>query len=104
MNKFGAMRSEAVQKFGDDPNKAAIASRSLDFLEEWSQLSGCDGCNLNVLTRWKRKRECSQYIKAGLKRAREEEHGFLGALLSAVAFQIVVQLIVKWIMERFFDK
>ena len=98
------MREEANNKFGQDPNESAIAGRAIDFLEEWSKMSNCDGRNLNIFSKWKRRRECAAYITAGLYRAREEEHGFLGALLAAVAFQVLVQVIVKWIMARFFDK
>ncbi len=103
MSKFELLRSEAQVQFGKDPNGSAIASRALDFLEEWSQKSSCDGCGLNLLEKRKRKQECAEYIKAGLYRAREEEHGFLGALLTAIAFQLLVQLVVRWIMKKFFE-
>ena len=105
MSKFSAMRKEADKKFGKDPNESAVASRSLDLLEDWGKMAGCnDGARLSIFSRWKKKRECAKYIKDGLYKAREEEYGFLGALLTAVAFQIMVQVIVKWIMTRFFEE
>ena len=104
MSKFQRLREEAEVKFGQDPNEAAISSRALDFLEEWSQLCGCDGTNLSFLEKRSLKKECANYITTSLYRAREEEYGFLGALLGAIAFSLLVQIIVKWIMNRFFDK
>lgn len=103
MNKFELLRSEAEVQFGKDPNGSAIASRALDFLQEWSEKSSCNGKGLSILEKRKRKKECAEYITAGLYRAREEEHGFLGALLTAIAFQLLVQLIVRWIMKKFFE-
>lgn len=103
MNKVQQLRDQAEIKFGQDPNEAAISSRALDFLEQWTSLSGCDGSSLGVIATLKRKRECAAFIKARLYKAREEEYGFLGALLSAVVFQILITLIVKWIMDKFFN-
>jgi len=104
MSKFEGIRSKAEKEFGSDPNESAVAGRAVDFLEDWSKMASCDGCGLNIFSKWKRRRECSAFIEAGLYKAREEEHGFLGALLTAVAFQILVQVIVKWVMSKFFDE
>lgn len=103
MNKLQSMREEAEVKFGEDPNHLAIASRALDFLEEWSDSSEYQDRDLDKVSRLVYRRHCAAFVKAGLQRAREEEYGFLGALLTAIAFQLAVQLIVRWIMKKFFE-
>ena len=105
MSKFERIRSAANKKFGQDPNEGAVAGRAVDFLEDWGKMSKCeDGAKVNIFTKWKKRRECASFVEAGLHKARAEEHGFVGALIAAVAFQILVRVIVKWVMSKFFDE
>lgn len=100
---FGRLRSEANNKFGDDQNKQGIAARAIDFTEEWANMTKYSGRPSSLAERRKQKRECSAFVKKKLYAAREEEYGFVGTLLTAVVFQVLVQVIVKWIMNKFFD-
>jgi hypothetical protein len=102
-SKIESMRKSSELRFGFDRNESAISSRALDFLEQWVEKSRYKQENSTFISRWKSKRECSSYIEEKLYKAREEEYGFLGGILSAIAFQLIVQVIIKWITSNFFE-
>lgn len=101
---FNLLRSKADRKFGSDIRRHGMVSRAIDFAEEWSnetQFSMSD--YPTEFSRMQKRRECETYIKERLYQAREEEFGFIGGLLSAILFSLLVQIVVKWIMDRWFN-
>jgi hypothetical protein len=98
MNKdFAAMQMDVKKDFGRDRYKSKLASRAIELAKEWDEtLFGSEDENID-----NKKARCSDYIYEKLM-AEKEKSGFIGALLGSVLFSLLVQLIVKWIMGKFF--
>jgi hypothetical protein len=85
-------RGSIVKKYGSDNDSASYAARTVDFIEEWTQLSGRDW----NATEDDLKASCKAYCKSRHKE--EQRSGILGTILLFV----VVKLIADWIVNRFF--
>ena len=91
------MKTSAHKDFGQDRVKSKLANRAVELAKEWDETSfGADDEDLDS-----KKARCSEYIHEKLM-AEKGNHGFIGALIGSVLFSLLVQLIVKWIMDRFF--
>ena len=103
MNKIDQIRSEAFHEFYGDESKLSLAKRALDFTEEWSKnknFTGIGGLSKSDVER--SKKECEIYVKKRLHDSREKKYGFIEVLIGAILFQLLVQIVVRWIMNKFF--
>jgi hypothetical protein len=98
MDKYEQIFADAKVDFqADDERK--IVNRAIELAKEWNdtQFGESDEPRQSKRVRFR------NFVKGKLK----EEHqtfGFVGALAAAVVFQLVVQLIVRWIMRKFFPE
>jgi hypothetical protein len=98
MNKFEKISSMIDTEFKNDSHRKAIARKALNFTKAWY-----DDYSKNGETKplEEQKRECQVFVMAKMK---EEKFGFVGTIIGAILFQLIVQVIVKWIMQNFFKQ
>lgn len=91
------MKMGADQEFGKDKLKSKLAHRAIELAKEWDETSfGSSDESVE-----EKKARFSQYMQEKLI-AEKENYGFIGALIGSVLFSLMVQMIVRWIMKRFF--
>lgn len=104
MNRdFPTMKANAESEFLHDTDngklKRRLANRGIELAKEWYETSfGSVDESVDD-----KKARCSAFIKEKLM-SEKENYGFVGTLVGAVLFSLIVQLIVRWIMKKFFDE
>lgn len=107
-SKFEQMREKAKRAFSSDEISLSIVEEAIKLSEEWSKISMYSfedfPSTLSAEDQAALKSDLHQYVKKGLWKARKEQKfGFIGAFIGAVLFAVAVQLVARWIINNFFD-
>lgn len=95
---YAQIQLDSETEFQDD-DRQKIVKRAIELVKEWNETQY--GASEESIQN--KKVRCRNFLRSKLK----EEHetfGFIGALATAIVFQLVVQLIVRWIMKKFFPE
>lgn len=92
---------ESVQQFGDE-EKQKVAAKCLKHINVWMIESYQSGVAYTRNDRRRLKRDCFNSVKESVIKEYQEEYGF--AILSFLLIYVVLPMVLKWLIERLFNK
>jgi hypothetical protein len=98
MNRFEKISAKIDEQFANDTHRRTIARRVLKHTQTWYEEYSKNGETKPIE---EQKAECRDFVKLKMK---DERFGFVGSIISAILFQLIVKVLVDWIVQNFFSK